>query len=119
MQASPAELETPRAIGFCYVSTVDLPFGSLYFADAACHMCYQGAPCCPDQGVDPGRHVRSLDKCIYRSNPVLSTFCFLHVLLLDVIKIYYPVLSTGTSSFTLNYLILLQDVSLSDSRLGN
>ena len=117
VQASPAKLETPRAIGFCYVSTVDLPFGSLHFADAACHMCYQGAPCCLDQGADPGRHVKRLDKYIYRSNPVLSTFHFLHVLLLGVIEFYYPVLSTGTSSFTLNSLILLQDVSISYNRL--
>ena len=82
-------------------------------------MCYQGAPCCPDQGADPGRHVRSLDKYIYRNNPVLSTFHFLHVLLLGVIEFYNLVLSTGTSSFTLNSLILLQDVSLSYSRLGD
>ena len=105
-----SKLETPRAIGFCYVLTVNLPFSSLCFADAACHMCYQGAPCCPDQGADPGRHVRSLDKCIYRSNPVLSTFCFLHVLLLGVIEFYYPVLSTGILSFSLVSFILLQDL---------
>ena len=112
-------LETPQAIGFCYILTVDSPFGSIHFADAACHMCYQGAPCYLDQGADPGWHVRSLDKYIYRSNLVLSTFRFLHVLLLGVIKFYYLVLSMGTPSFTLNSLILLQDVSLSYSRLGD
>ena len=107
---SPAKLGT---------SSVDSLVGLLRFADAACHVWYQGVPCYPDQGADPGRHIRSLDKYIYRSNPVLSTFCFLHVLLLGVIGYYYPVLSTGTSSFTLHSLILLQDVSLSYSRLGD
>jgi len=98
VQTSPTKLETPQAIGFCYVSTVDSPFGSLHFADAACHMCYQGAPYYPHHGADPRWHVRSLDNYIYRSNPVLSM---------------------GTSSFTLNSLILPQDVSLSYSMLGD
>ena len=92
--------------------STDLLVGLLRFADAACHVWYQGFPCCPDQGADLGWHVRGFDKYIYRSNPVLSTFHFLHILLLDIIKFYSrcPVLSAGTSSFTLNSLILLQDV---------
>ena len=43
---------------------------------------------------------------------MLSTFCFLHVLPLDIIKFYSrcPVLIAEILSFTLNSLILLQDV---------
>ena len=119
MQESPAKLGTPLVVGFCYVSSIDSPAGLLCFADAACYVCYQDVPCCPDQGADPRWHVRSLDKYIYRSNLVLSTFRFLYVLVFGVIEFNYLVLSTGTSSFTLKFLILLQDISLSYSRLGD
>ena len=54
-------------------SSIDSFVGLLCFADVACHVWYQGVPCCPDQGADPGRHVRGFDKYIYRSNSVLST----------------------------------------------
>ena len=101
-------------------SSVDSPVGLIRFADAACHVWYQGVPCCPDLGADPGWHVKGFDKYIYRSNPVLSTFCFLHILLLGIIEFYsmYPVLSVGTLSFTLHSLILLQDVFYLTARSG-
>ena len=90
-------------------SSADSLVGLLRFANAACHVWYQGFPCCLDQGANLGWHVRGFDKYIYCTNLVLSTFRFLHVLLLDIIKFYSRclVLSAGTSSFTLNSLILL------------
>ena len=107
---SPAKLGT---------SFADSLIGLLRFADASCYVWYQGFPCYPDRGADLGRHVRGFDKYIYRSNLVLSTFYFLHALLLDIIEFYSTclVLSTRTSSSTLNSLILLQDATLSYSRL--
>ena len=73
VQESPTKLETPLVIGFCYVSSIDLPASLLRFADATCYVWYQGVSCCPDKGADPRQHVGGLNKYIYRSNPVLST----------------------------------------------